>query len=205
MTYFIYCIKNTLDFKLYIGFTANPANRRYWHLRGYSHCPALAPAIKKYGRENFEFSIIEECDCLEEACDREVYWIKGLKTQSPFGYNISPGGEGTGSGPENPNYGKHMSSERKQKLSEALKGNTRAKGHVPSLEHRRRISEANKGRRFTPEHKRKLSEAHRGKPLSAEHRRRIGKAHKGRAKAEEWKHKIGESVRRTKSRVREPI
>lgn len=61
---------------------------------------------------------------------------------------------------------------------------------IPSEETRRKISEANKGKKRKPlsdEHRRKISEANKGeknhnfgKPLSAEHRRKISEAKKGK-------------------------
>ncbi len=49
------------------------------------------------------------------------------------------------------------------------------KGVHLSKEHKRKISEAMKGRCLSNEHRGKLSEYHKGKPLSEEHRKRMRK------------------------------
>lgn len=49
-----------------------------------------------------------------------------------------------------------------------------------SEEHKRKISEAEKGRHLSEEWKRKISEANKGKHLSEEHKRKLSEAHKGK-------------------------
>lgn len=75
----------------------------------------------------------------------------------------------------------------------------------PTDEHRRKLSEALKGRpspfkgkRHSAETKRKISKAKRGrklKPFTEEHRRRLGKVNKGRRRSEETKRKLSEALR----------
>lgn len=48
-------------------------------------------AMRKYGRENFSFTILEECE-LELLKEREIYWIEKLKTYDN-GYNATRGGD----------------------------------------------------------------------------------------------------------------
>jgi group I intron endonuclease len=48
-------------------------------------------AIEKYGVENFQFDIIEECS-LEKLNERETYWIKYFNSIQD-GYNLSEGGD----------------------------------------------------------------------------------------------------------------
>jgi hypothetical protein len=67
-------------------------------------------------------------------------------------------------------------------------------------EHKRKISEAQKGRVFTPEHRRKLSESHKGKPtwdkgikrgpLTPEWRLKISLAGSGKIRSEETRRRI---------------
>lgn len=83
------------------------------------------------------------------------------------------------------------SEETRRKLSEANKGKKRPPF---SAEHRRKISEATKGRRkHSAESRRKLSESHKGKTLSEEHRRKISEAQKGRQISAEHRRKLLES------------
>jgi NUMOD3 motif len=58
-----------------------------------------------------------------------------------------------------------------------------AKGLVPTVEHRRKIGDANRGRYvgipLSEDHRSKIGEALRGKPLSEETRRKLSVAHMG--------------------------
>lgn len=50
-------------------------------------------ALRKYGKENFEKTIIEYCESLEQLNDRERFWIKQYDAQrDPRFYNIAEGG-----------------------------------------------------------------------------------------------------------------
>ena len=58
----------------------------------------LYKAFKKYGLDNFEFSIIEEC-LPEDRFKREKYWIDYYNTYED-GYNETRGGEGLDGAPK---------------------------------------------------------------------------------------------------------
>lgn len=58
---------------------------------GYRDRP-LYRAFTKYGIENFEFSVIEQCSDLE-VNDRETYWIEYYGSFKN-GYNATLGGDG---------------------------------------------------------------------------------------------------------------
>lgn len=53
----------------------------------------LYKAIRKYGIENFNFDIIEECSA-DELNEREKYWISYYNSYGENGYNLTPGGDG---------------------------------------------------------------------------------------------------------------
>ena len=92
----IYCIKNDINNKLYIGKTIYTIEHRFKeHLRdAYNQkCNSkLHRAILKYGKEYFYPVLIEEC-LDEEASEKEQYYIQ-LYDSVENGYNISYGGEG---------------------------------------------------------------------------------------------------------------
>ena len=94
----IYCIKNTLNNKYYVGRSNNIYKRWRQHKKqladGDHVNKHLQSAVDKYGIDNFEFSILEivEEDCLNE---REQHWIKTLSAFGENGYNSTAGGEGT--------------------------------------------------------------------------------------------------------------
>lgn len=85
----IYKIQNKINNKVYIGQSKNI------YLRWYNHrCDAktkdypLYRSIRKYGIENFSFSIIEECQ-ISELTNKEDYWISFYNSYIPNGYNIA--------------------------------------------------------------------------------------------------------------------
>lgn len=95
----IYCITNLINNKMYIGQTSRTWQERWKdHLesaRDLNNQRPLYRAMRKYGIENFSFSIIENCpnDKLNE---REQYWINEKQTwiaEHPnSGYNLTCGG-----------------------------------------------------------------------------------------------------------------
>lgn len=93
---YIYCIKNDINNKPYIGKTIYTIERRFKeHIRdAHNHkCNSkLHRAILKYGDEHFYPILLEECS-EEEAGEREKYYIQ-LYNSVKEGYNISYGGEG---------------------------------------------------------------------------------------------------------------
>lgn len=74
----------------------------------------IGKAFNKYGIENFEYIIIEECENCNMS-EREKYWIKHYDSYNS-GYNMTIGGEAL-FGENNPFYGKTHTIETKQKLS----------------------------------------------------------------------------------------
>lgn len=96
----IYKAVNKINNKIYVGKTIRSLKDRKkdhhkkseWKRNSNS---VLYKAIRKYGKENFEWSIVEECDSIEELSEREKYYIKKLKSLiSQNGYNMTTGGEG---------------------------------------------------------------------------------------------------------------
>lgn len=96
----IYKITNLIDEKVYIGQSINIPTRWAAHKSSAfrTNCKAynspLYRAIRKYGLDNFEFSIIEYCSP-EQLNEREVYWIKVYDSfkNDEKGYNLTPGGK----------------------------------------------------------------------------------------------------------------
>lgn len=95
---YIYKITNKYNNKSYIGQTKRNSDIRIKeHYRdAYRPKSSMYPslfyrAIRKYGYEAFESSILETCDD-EKLNDREQYWIKYYAT-FPNGYNMNYGGD----------------------------------------------------------------------------------------------------------------
>ena len=94
----IYMYRNRINGRIYIGQTVNIYLRRRQHEnptgqdRTHQYESDFHKDIRKYGIENFEFTILEECDP-EKLNEREVYWISKYNTTSN-GYNVKNGGSG---------------------------------------------------------------------------------------------------------------
>lgn len=147
----IYCIKNIVNNKIYIGKTTKTLTERFnSHLSSakYGSNSILHKAIRKYGVDNFKLSIIESVIQNESILnDREIFWIKKFKPE----YNMTSGGEGSS--------GRILSEESKTKMS------TKAKLRI----------------RFphTEETKQKITQALIGNPLTQERKDKISKSKKG--------------------------
>lgn len=102
---FIYCIRNKVNDKCYIGQDSAPIEKLARakthfalanHLLGggtLKHESKIARAIAKYGAENFEVKVLMECTSKVELDDAKKHLIKTLDTIRG-GYNILPGGQG---------------------------------------------------------------------------------------------------------------
>lgn len=199
----IYLIRNTMSGKVYVGSSIDILSRWRIHtclLRSNSHSNAhLQASWNEYGKDAFEFSIIEECP--EGALMvREMVWIEYYDAMNNGkGYNI-----------EYPD--RHIvSEETRRKISEAQKGSHHKGGWHHSEETKQRLSETKMGNQYTKgkhlseETKCKISKSRTGNPncighiKSEEGRRRISEAHKGnqynkgRIHSEETKRKQSES------------
>lgn len=98
----IYCIKNTLNNKKYIGMSRDIKRRWSEHrteLNSHTHVNQyLQSAWDKYGKSNFKFYVIELCE-EEKLSERECYYIQLYKSLShENGYNLTTGGENTSIG-----------------------------------------------------------------------------------------------------------
>lgn len=94
----IYKITNEVNNKIYIGQSINIEKRvkeHFWKSecsKDRSYNSALHSAIRKYGKQNFSWEIIEECT-IDNIDDREKYYIKYYNSLTPNGYNILSGGQ----------------------------------------------------------------------------------------------------------------
>lgn len=98
----IYKIENMLNHHVYIGQSTNIKERWQEHQRNgiagedannkvwYNY--PIYRAIRKYGLDNFEFTVLEETS-LEQLNERERYWINYYDSYNN-GYNATTGGDG---------------------------------------------------------------------------------------------------------------
>ena len=88
----VYTITNTSNGKIYVGSTIHVDRRRLEHfsaLKYNKHINKhLQNAYNKYGRESFEFEVIETLEITdsikEDLLAREQFWIDNLKPE----YNV---------------------------------------------------------------------------------------------------------------------
>jgi group I intron endonuclease len=173
----IYIATNKVNGKKYVGQTVRPVKTRWQrHLAAarFSEqgCRALNCAIRKYGAESFELTIIAlpEGSTQDDLNLAERETIKRENSRAPHGYNLWIGGEGRG--------GQHP--ETRARIGAAHKGMKR------SPEARARMSAAHKGKKQDPAFVERRVAALRGKPLSAEHRAKIGRGNTGKKQTPEW-------------------
>ena len=170
--YVVYCHKNKINGKRYIGKAKDYKARWGANGSGYTYLVGhkgrntyFGNAILKYGWDNFEHCILESGLSSAEASEREKYYIELFKTNirkygDSYGYNMTDGGDGA--------PGRFVSDESRAKMSESHKGKT------VSDETRRKISLSSKGREPLPLERRveigeKISAKLQGRKLSPEH------------------------------------
>jgi len=162
----VYKIINNINGKIYIGKANDPETRwnRHWYIveygENYDGFHYIHAALKKYGKKNFSFDVIEHCETEEEAFIREKNWIRIYQSNNrKLGYNLTSGGEGPS--------GIIKTDEEKRKNSEYMRKFWKTHPH-PCIgrklteEHKKAIVAANTGRKHTDEAKEKISIANSG-------------------------------------------
>lgn len=208
--YKIYTATNKINNKKYIGQTIKSIKKR-----AMSHfCDAknnsnfyFHNAIRKYGKDNFLFEVIEYCKNSDIANEREKYWIEYYKSNNKdFGYNTCAGGTGTTGHTLSKearlklsilNKGKKLSEETKKKIGLA------GKGRRHTEETKRKISLLKKGipqkgRKWTSQQREKLMKSMIGRKISAESKLKMSIAASGRKCKEETKRKISDAQKNHK-------
>lgn len=97
--FFVYCYKNKINDKCYIGKTNNIVARKAKHRRLSFVEKSPLPfynALRKYGEDNFDFTILDSFYLEDIIFDLEKFHIKNNRSnQSDYGYNLTAGGEGS--------------------------------------------------------------------------------------------------------------
>ena len=160
----IYKIENIINNCIYIGKAKNIENRWNQHksnAKNITNTTHLYRAMRKYGIENFIFSIIEEIP-LEQydiiSSERERYWIEYYNAYSnPNNYNETEGGEGTPGWEPSQEWKDHQSKikkewyqtsegiEKRKQQSKQQKEKAPFKNHTHSFEWKKQHSDRMKG------------------------------------------------------------
>jgi len=182
----IYKVTNLINNKVYIGQTIKTLSQRKcdhaYRAKVNDKRTAFQIALLQHGVSAFQWDEIDTANSQDELDAKEKFWVAYFKTNDPmYGYNSTDGGIKTVYSPEirrkmsdaktgkkNPNFGKHLSDETRKKMSEIRKGKPK------SDDHRRKISEANKGLKAGERH------PNFGKHHSEETRKKIGEANRRR-------------------------
>jgi group I intron endonuclease len=198
-TYSIYIITCVVNAKQYIGITYSLRKRWNEH-RLAKRDTALHNAIRKHGLDNFVFTNFASSYDWESACYIEQMLIAEKNTMTPYGYNMTAGGEGA--------FGVKQSAESLAKRSAKLKGKPlseehkakigatnaiRLKGKVQSEETKLKRSKAMKGFKMPEEAKQKIANTLTGKKRPPEVNAKISLANTGKKVSAETKAKMSAS------------
>lgn len=186
-TYIVYCHKNTVNNKCYIGWTSATIEKRWkQHCNSsrYGSKTYFHAAIKKYGDSVWEHHILQNCNNYEEACQAEIQWISDMKTcllndEEGCGYNQLPGGAGGRPGYKGPKY---YSSITRKMMS------VRAQNRSSEL--RYKVGSANRGKKFSQERINKMIIGRLGYKHSEETKEKIKSSNQGQKRALETREKI---------------
>jgi hypothetical protein len=179
---FIYITTNLIKGKQYVGSHKGDENDKYL-----GSGIALNNSINKYGKDNFQRKILEECDPSLNLT-LETKYIKEYNTLRPNGYNISPtGGIGinhyhsieTKKKIGAKSRGRIVSKETRKKISDARKGRTSpTKGKIPWNKGLKGVSEET-SEKMSNKAKNRKKQPWEGKNFSEEHKQRISESKKG--------------------------
>jgi group I intron endonuclease len=119
----IYGIKNKINSKIYVGQAVNFKRRKGEHFsdlnKNKHYNKKLQRSYNKYGENNFEFFILEECN-LESLSIKEQEWIFKYKKKDLFNHVLDIQYK---QGKSNPNFGNKNSIETLIKMSEGRSKN----------------------------------------------------------------------------------
>lgn len=157
--------KNKINGKIYIGQSCNLNVR--WHPISYKDCSYFYNAIQKYGWDNFEHVILEDSLSIEEADQKEKYYIEKYNTLNrDYGYNLKSGGQNGGS-QYTDSVRKKMSESTKKSYTQELINKRKSDALKQWSDENFKKSRCGKnasmyGHHHTEEAKKKMSEAKKG-------------------------------------------
>ena len=172
----VYCIRNVLNGKLYIGSAARNMNKRWSQHRhllkaGTHHSHHLQAAWIFYGESSFRFGVLEICPA-QQCVQQEQQWLDLFHPE----YNeCKVAGSPLGVRRSHQTKAKLSITHLRCNLSPEARANMSAahRGHSLTAEHRAKIGVALRGRKLSPEHCVKIGLAHKGQIISPIQRAKI--------------------------------
>ena len=160
--YKVYMHTNKINGKKYIGITGRSVEERWLGGNGYK-TGSFRNAINKYGWGNFDHEVLCEGLTEGEANEKEIFYIKQYKTRDrKHGYNIHIGGS-VKKGYQHTEEAKKKISIASKKMSIETRRLARSK-QIITESHKKHMSEARLGMKFSEEHLKNLSLSHVGNP-----------------------------------------
>lgn len=186
----IYKIVNLINNKIYIGSAVNLTKRRYEHFSEFGlRNKHLQRAMKKYGKENFEFIVLEYVQDRKQLILKEQFYLDQAKDNNIILYNIALK---AGS-----NLGIKRSPETLRKFSLARRGHPVSDEQREKSRQRMLGNKHNLGKKRTPEQIENIRRGHIGqrvpdyvRQLSLEARKNRPSPLRGRKWKEEQKQKL---------------
>lgn len=208
----VYVATNRLNGKQYVGkCTRKFENRRSAHFKDAKRgaTQVFACAIRKYGRDAFDWDILFESDSGSVLSRVEIMCIADMESMVPNGYNMTAGGE-CGHGPNRPETRAKISAAKKgqvhtdaakRKMSQSQRGKKR------SGEFKAKVSAFHKGRKKKPETVERMRQAQQRRResyvASDETRAKIGAASRGRKASPETRRKMSDSQKKVPQEARD--
>lgn len=174
MIIFIYALVDPITTEIrYIGKTADLSTRLRAHINdaktGNNHRDNW---VKKLCNQNLRPDLVILQEVTEDTWEiAERAWIRYGWEQGWRLTNSTEGGEGA--------YGRKLSAESINKMSNAARGNSSHRDKLHSAESKKRMSDATKGKVLSVEHRQKIRLAGTGLRRSDESRKRISLAKQG--------------------------
>jgi group I intron endonuclease len=218
----VYCIKNNINSKIYVGSSINVYKRFLRHLndlrRGIHNNNHLQQSFLKYGEHNFYICILDYCTKDNVVFKEQFYMDLLNSTDISFGYNIELRADHTLKSEETKQrmrlarIGKKLSNETRKKLSEIRKGKPSwRKGCKLTEEHKQKIRDnaktnpnyGNTGNKHTEETLKKISQSSTGRHKSEESKAKQSAAIKGRKYSIDHRYKISQANYRRWAKIKE--
>jgi group I intron endonuclease len=181
---FVYVITHNPTSRSYVGASRDPSKRFAKHISVASNKPGSRTQLlhtEMRGRlSEFSMQVIETCESMEQAYEREAFFVEYLGTRWPQGFNLESGGR--------------RGSRRHASTTASISAKNSGVFRTPEAIAKRVA--AVRGRPLSDEHKAKLSAATKGQPKSEETRARMCVAQKAKWQSDQYRAQMRDAMER---------